>query len=556
MNRIKILLASLGLAAAVGFGTPPVTAQEAATVVAANSAIDQVTIFEDRARVDRVRTVELRAGMNRIEFTGLPTTLDPRSTGVEIGGIGSQRVTSRVLGLKLNPVFSVEERRSAVDHLESKLQEIELALQTLTLRAEEEQKKQSLVDGYAEFLRSALLDRSIQTDPAEIDELMAAEEWVTARTVESKTELGRISKEQSELRLRKSAALQNLARLQAGAERATFTATVQIEAIEPATVNLRLGYDVAEAVWRPVYEARLDETSREVTWSYGGEIYQESGEDWGEVELVLSTQRSSLGLAPPSLVPMQVGGYDADRRSAGLVARKVAESAPSSEESTGGESRDLSVAEIEGAGTVVRFRVPVRASIPSDGRIHRVPILESALAADLAFECIPSLTPHTYRRGKLVNRTDAPFLPGPVRVFRDGAFVGRTEIDMIPAGATYSLSFGVEGRIVVRRIELTDRERTVGTFKKGQRRTLGYRFSIESAMPTAATMVLLDQVPVSEIEGVSVKPTRACAPAPAVDADGICRWPLELTPGSEREVIFEYEVTVEKGVDFPVEQIR
>ncbi len=522
-----------------------------------SSSIDQVTVFEDRARVDRTQPATLVAGVNRIEFTELPISLDPSSAWVELSGIGANRLVARVLGVHLNRVVHEEDIRAQVASLETEWDAISLRDRMLVATRLEQSKRGELAQQFSNYLRTAMLERSTRTDPLETEKLIEAEEWVSEQSLAVESTLARLARERSELQRRLHEVQENLARMKAGAGRVTFTAVVQIESTEGGEAILRLGYDVADARWRPVYEARLDESSRTVIWSYGAEIEQRSGEDWGGVALVLSTQRSSLGLAPPTLVPMQVGGYEVGRRSAGLVSREAtgsAAAAPSEESQR--DSGDLSSAEIEGAGAVVRFRVPVRASIPTDGRPHRVPILESTLPADLAFECVPRLSPHTYRRGKMVNRSEAPFLPGTVRVFREGAFVGSTELKAVPAGGSFSLSFGVDGRIVARRTELVDRERIVGTFQKGQRRTLGYEFAVRNMTPEPVTLSLLDQVPVSEIEGVEVKPTKACAPVPEVDADGICRWQLELPSGSMRTVVFEYEVTVARGVDFPVESVE
>ena len=235
-----------------------------------------------------------------------------------------------------------------------------------------------------------------------------------------------------------------------------------------------------------------------------------------------------------------------------MVAREAAdfldEAAPAEPAAGGG------LATIEGEATEARFRVPVRASVPADGRTHRVPLLEAALPADLAYEAIPRLSPHTFRRANLENLSGAPFLPGTVRVFREGTFVGTTEIETVPAGASFRLSFGVEGRIVARRVERTDRNASGGgSFSGGEKRTIGHEFTVKSTIPGGCALVLLDRLPVSEVEGVKVELDRQTDLSPQVDADGICRWNLELAAGVERRVPFEYTVTVSSKVDFRVD---
>ncbi len=518
----------------------------------AQGTISEVTVLEDRARVTRRVTTSLIAGINQVEVPELPISLATSSILAEVDG-----VPARVLGVRLDPIVHEADIRADVLHLEDDVRSLTVAERAAVSAAEVERKKRVLTDRFGDFLRQALLERSTRAAADETERLLAAEEWVSARSLAADDRAASLSKEIEELRRRRSEVEENLTRLRSGSRRLTHTAVVQVEAAANGEGTLRIGYDVPDAWWLPVYEARLDESSGEVAFSYGAEIVQGSGEDWIGVDLTLSTQRSSLGLTPPSLVPLRVSGHTSDGRNA-MVAGRAAGSASTdfadslAEDSSASGDDDLARARIEGGGAVARFRIPFPATIPADRRRHRVPILEEKLSAELAFECVPRLRPHTFRRGRLVNRTEAPFLPGSVRIFREGAYVGETAISSVPPGGSFRLSFGVEGRIVVHRTEITDRERETGSFRKGDRRTLGWIYSIRSALPERATLVLVDRMPVSEIEGVIVEATKRCAPRPETDPDGICRWQVPLVSGESSEVTFEYQVTAPQGMEIPL----
>lgn len=521
---------------------------------ATSGAIDEVTVFEDRARVVRTVPVGLSEGVNRVSVADLPLSVTQSSVLAEVAG-----VPARVLGVRLDRTVHEADIRAEVTAAEEELRALVTEETELGRAKEVESKRRDLAARFAEYLRQGLLERSTRIGSDETARLLEAESWVSERTIAAEDAIAAVDERLVEIRRRAQEIGENLARLRAGARRITLTAVVQVEASADGAGTLRLGYDVPSARWRPVHEARLDETDGTVAWSYGAEIVQSSGEDWDGASLVLSTQRSSLGLVPPTLVPVRVSGYSIDNRSAGVESAAPSSKLDSKSVSTGDDAEDdgdLSRATIEESGGAASFRIPVRARIPADGRPHRVPIIEAALPVELAFECVPKLSPHTYRRGKLTNSTDAPFLPGTVRVFREGSYVGETTIDSVPPGGSFRLSFGVEGRLVVRRTEITDRDRSVGSFRKGQRRTIGWEFTVRSAMPAPTALSLLDQVPVSEIEGVEVRLTGRCAPEPKVDDDGICRWSLSLVPGGERTVLFEYDVTVPKGVDLPLGAIE
>jgi len=526
----------------------------AAPLLRAQSAIEEVTIFEDRARVLRSSAAELAAGVNRLEVPELPISLAPSSVLAEIDVAGA-----RVLGVRLERTVHERDIREEVRALEEEARALAASERAAAARSAIAGKERWLVDRFAAHLRQALLERSTRLPEGESEALIAAEGRLSARAIAAEERLAALDLDLREIRRREIEVAENLARLHAGARRVTNTAVVQVEAETAGAGTLRVGYDVAEAWWTPVYEARLDEAAGNVALAYGAEIVQRSSEDWQGVALTLSTQRSSLGVAPPLLVPVRVSGHTVAKREAEVSDQAASGSAappgsPAKGDPASGE--DLSRARIEDAGAVARFRIPVAASIPADGRPHRVPILEAILPAALAFECTPRLSPHTFRRGELENLTEAPLLPGTVRVFRDAAFVGEAALESVPPGGKFRLGFGAEGRIVVHRAETADRSRATGTFRRGERRTLGWTISAESQLPGPAELVIIDRLPVSEIEGVVVELTKATAPRPDVDADGIARWKLSLAPGEKESVLFEYQVTAPEGMNVPLGQIE
>ncbi len=75
-----------------------------------------------------------------------------------------------------------------------------------------------------------------------------------------------------------------------------------LEAAAATEAEIELTYHVAGASWRPLYDLVLDGEKLKV--SYLAEITQQTGEDWPEVTLVLSTTRQGLRQTLPELTPV------------------------------------------------------------------------------------------------------------------------------------------------------------------------------------------------------------------------------------------------------------
>ena len=80
------------------------------------------------------------------------------------------------------------------------------------------------------------------------------------------------------------------------------------EAATPAT--LRVSYSVRGARWSPIYDARLDTGAHDrkpaLELVRRAEIVQNTGEDWRDVELAVSTVRTAKGGSAPDLRPLIV----------------------------------------------------------------------------------------------------------------------------------------------------------------------------------------------------------------------------------------------------------
>src|SRR5262249_1340226 len=65
--------------------------------------------------------------------------------------------------------------------------------------------------------------------------------------------------------------------------------------------KVRLNYLVNEGRWHPEYKLRAGALNEQVRIDYLASLKQQSGEDWGQVKLTLSTAQPMLNAAPPEL---------------------------------------------------------------------------------------------------------------------------------------------------------------------------------------------------------------------------------------------------------------
>jgi uncharacterized protein (TIGR02231 family) len=324
-----------------------------------------------------------------------------------------------------------------------------------------------------------------------------------------------------------------------------------------------LAHDVPGARWVPVHEARLDEETSKVNWISRGQVIQQSGEDWNDVKLTLSTARSSLGLAPPSLIPLRVDAVDRREELTVDVSSVPRDSDFSREMLTASvaspakkPASSLVGAEVVSGSGPIRFDVRATASIPSDGSVHSVTISEQQMDAKLDYQSIPLLSPHVFRRAKLTNGSGAPLLAGQVSCFREDSYVGDGRVERVAAGQEFSRHFGSEGRIVVRKVEIEDHSGSAGSFSKKLELKKAFRITVDSVFPTGVPFELVDRIPLSTLNEIDVELGSDTAPEPVLNEDGIVRWVVSLEPGETNQFVLQWIATAKKDQAQLLERLR
>src|SRR5207302_3743085 len=102
-------------------------------------------------------------------------------------------------------------------------------------------------------------------------------------------------------------AKRQLQELAAGSSKTERDAVIVVDKRHAAAGKVRLNYLVDSAFWRPQYKLRGSNQEKEpVQLEYLAAIVQQSGEDWSNVNLILSTAQPMLNAAPPELKMLEV----------------------------------------------------------------------------------------------------------------------------------------------------------------------------------------------------------------------------------------------------------
>lgn len=501
-----------------------------------------VTVYPDRARVTRSGTARLEPGLQRLELTELPLTLDPAS--LRAAARGTAR--ARLLSVDVRREFYAETPTERVREMETRIEGLQDQIGALDAQTEMLQEERKAVFGLAgaapEFARGLAFGKSSAAGQ------MALFDALRGRARELNTALQRLAVERRDLERQLQQAQKELEALRSAGGREWYTATVEVEVSAAGDLSVEATYVVGNAGWSPLYDLRLleQEEKPSLEMGYLAQVTQRSGEEWADVALTLSTARPALAGTLPELEPWYIQPHR-PRPPKDIAMRKMA-AAPLMETAEEAEPEGLPPAEaevamatVETTGAVVTYRVPGATTLPTDGAPHKVTVARYSLSPTLDYVTAPKIIEAVYRRAKTANDSPYTLLPGPANLFVGEEFVGTTRLELIPPGGEVELYLGTDDRVRVER-ELKRREVDKRFLADRRRLLYGYEIRLENLLDTPVRLTLQDQLPVPLNEEIKVR-LEAADPQPTEQTDlNLLRWEVTLKPREKRTVGFKFSV--------------
>ncbi|KAI0696449.1 hypothetical protein BC835DRAFT_1342447 [Cytidiella melzeri] len=97
----------------------------------------------------------------------------------------------------------------------------------------------------------------------------------------------------------------------------------------------------------------------------------------------------------------------------------------------------------------VSYAVSHPVKIPSDGAAHTVSVATLRLDAQISHVCVPRVEPMVYLYCKVNNKSEYQLVAGPVNVFLDDAFIGRTSLKNIMPNESFECTLGADSALRV-----------------------------------------------------------------------------------------------------------
>ncbi len=513
----------------------------------APSRITRVTLYPGVATVERVARVP--AGARNLTLSCLPATLDTQSlqiqadVGVHVGEFSVHTEDRELASACASP-------------LDGRIRALEDQIATMRAEAAGLQLAETFLKAVAGSPASegSSTARTAAGMPAQIS---ATAEVLrqSGQSTQSRTHQLRRQQEALELELKPLVAERDRV-----ASQRTRVVSVRVNLAAEREGELRLAYQVRGPGWQPSYRAALDTAGPAVQLERLALVAQNSGEDWNEVQILLSTgqpNRATQGRLPRPWT-LDVAPPPSPRPPPAMAMAPAAAPAPAMRERSSTTPEALPGFEVSATdkGFATEFAVPQHITVPSNGQRITLALGTHNAPAQLITRTAPGVEEAAYLVAEI---TPPPGVwpAGNVGLYRDGAFAGTGRLDFAATAAApgaapmASLSFGRDDRVLVRAEAPQEMSGSTGlTGSRTERRTRR-SYQVDNRHTSTLTLQVLHAAPISRHESIEVESRYQPAPTDLAwnRQSGTIAWQQPLAASATARFSAEHTITYPQGTE-------
>jgi uncharacterized protein (TIGR02231 family) len=355
---------------------------------------------------------------------------------------------------------------------------------------------------------------------------------------------------------------QQLDELNAHNNKASGEIVVTVVAKEAGVANMGISYVVNNAGWYPSYDLRVTDISKPMYLKYKANVYQNSGEDWSNVKLNISSGNPKESGTKPTLY---VWNLEDNTKATGNLdeivvvgygtQRKDEEMAPRSMKIKGAASlsapASIPKAIVTEGQTAFQFEIEQPYNIPSDGKQHTVDVQEKTINAIYEYFCIPKKDKDVFLTARITGWEDLNLLNGDANLYYEGTYLGKALLDTRNTQDTLEVSLGRDKNIIVNRTKLKDfsKNQVFGSSKTDER---SWEISIRNKKQQPISITIEDQFPTSTNKDIVVDKGNY-KEGSLDETTNMITWRLKIDPAKEKKIGFNYSVKSPKSLPLNLE---
>ncbi|MBK8425984.1 MAG: DUF4139 domain-containing protein [Lewinellaceae bacterium] len=518
--------------------------------------ISEVTVYRSGAKVSSTATVRVPAGQSEVVFENLSPYFNANSLQVRIAG--SSTLISAIFQMK-TPGPGPESPRAPV--LRDSL--VLLGDDLTRIRDERDvlNSENSLISNKMNQIGTVLPGAST-TITLSVTELRELSTFYRQRLMEIKDRLLQLAIKERKINELYRKIQETLTRLQPNVANQTGEIILKIDAAAAQSVEITCTYLITQAGWTPLYDLRSEGLDKALRLTYKANVRNQSGFDWKDVKLHLSTANPLVNNNRPVLNPVFVDfrplyvqqGLDKQLNEVNTYNMAQVQTRDLSRARSEDELDDIvfnpAPPESNQDDFITNFDLVKPQNILANGQDNVVTVDEQDIPAEYEYHAVPKLDAAVFLLAKVADYGKYNLLPGTANIFYQDTYIGQTFLNPQTVADTMLISLGRDEQITIKRVQPKDLTERKKVFSSSIRETYTYEIAVKNNKSIPIKLTILDQIPVSKQESIEVTLDEKDG-AEYIKDFGKLKWELQIPANQSKRVRFSYSVKYPK--DKPVQ---
>ncbi|MBK6521342.1 MAG: DUF4139 domain-containing protein [Bacteroidia bacterium] len=517
---------------------------------------DKIVVYMQGAQVHRNMIVNVVPGPNTIVFTGLENCIN--TSAIQVGGTGGFIITD-IQHLIYYPEFEKAKEngdakfKKYLKNISDSIVELDYILEDLNSKSE------ALTTE-----KGVLLNYNLYKGLSKKDSIAFLKDGLTflrEKLYNINTEQLKLKKERVKIQLKKSGLLERQANINnelanqnntGEEERVDYRVIVHLIADQAGQANLNFNYYITNAGWTPSYDLRALSTEQNVKLTFKAQIHQQSGNDWSNVKLVLSTANPNRSYALPQLSPWYLGYIKPNRRDKNYPASydsKSAGAASLAEVVVQEAEKDAEFAynytSVSENMIETEYEIKLNYNIPTDGKEHYAAIMVKDLKTMYRYKAIPKLNNNVYLTALIPDWEEVNIMAGNASIYYDGSYIGQTSLPSGGVEDTIQLSLGIDKNIAVKRAKVKDKS-FEKFFDNDKVHQYTYEITMKNSRSQKIEIDIEDQLPLSQDKNIVIE-KKELSGAKYEEISGLLTWRTTIQAKDTKKLTLSYQVKSPKN---------
>lgn len=325
---------------------------------------------------------------------------------------------------------------------------------------------------------------------------------------------------------------------------------VDIVVEQSAKSTFTVNYLIDQARWEPSYDIRATDTKSDLQVKYNASLIQNSGLDWNNIALKLSTGNPYTNNTLPSLQPWQLYYYTPVNSIRSARANTYEPMLEKDREDKSallgtfgnGEFKQLAMA--ESSSLNVSFNIAIPYTVPNDNKPHKVNIQNLNIPATYEYRAVPKKDAAAFLIARATDWGKYNLLSGTTNIYFENTFVGQSYINTELTSDTLNIDLGKDQAVKITRVKEVEfcNSSVIGSNKKEE---MSFKITALNNRNEAISLKIYDQIPLSTNKEISVDYPSEIEPF-LNKTTGEVVWSVQLEPKQSFEVKHAYTVKLPK----------